>query len=209
MQQINRVEEFYPKMEKEELQDLTKSIDKFSRLVNDNRPHSNELEVNAVKKEKRKVYSKYVIDDLNRLILKLAEEKTFLFKTKTGIEELIKNCENEVSCLDSYLNFKEYTPFKAEYDKSALDKVRFSTENLNDPKLNAFVKAKPDPKHGKVINAAIAEGNWTIKKSLAGISTYKVITYNTSVKTPDGSCKNRLVLLPRYMKVLENMETCT
>jgi hypothetical protein len=194
LRHIARAEEFYTKMETKELPETEKDVNRIFTKANALEYNGFPLEMNSTKQESWKVFPKYVIDDLNKILPDLNDQKIYLYKDKSKIDALISKCETEIKRLDAYMK-SDYTKFKAEYDKARLNSIVLGKPGMNDPALCAFVKTKFDTKYGKVIKAVIVDELWTIKKTTAGIPTYKVITYNASVKAPDGSCKKHVATI--------------
>ncbi len=190
LRHIKRAEEFYAKMKTAELTETEADVNRIFTRANAFEYNENPLLLKGIKQEVWRVFPKYVIEDITKLLPELIDQKTYLYTDKTKIDELIKKCENEKTRLETYIKI-DYIKFKVDYDKEKLDKVVLAKEVMNDPTLNSFVKTKFDAKYGKVIKVVIVDDKWTIKKSASGIPTYKVISYQASLKATDGSCKKQ------------------
>ncbi len=187
LRQIKRVDDFYAKMNTERTPELEKKADKvFTNSLNTNY-NGIELVLNGNKQEQWKVHPDYVTEDLNKLLIILNEEKTYLFKDNTKVDALINKCETEKQRLGTYIK-SDYPAYKEAYHKEYLKTILLGQPGMNDPALSGFIKTTFDAKYGKVIKAVIVDKNWIVEKNGAGIPMRKFATFNASVKQADGAC---------------------
>jgi hypothetical protein len=187
LRHITRAEEFYTKMETKELPETEKDVNRIFTKANALEYNGFPLEMNGTKQESWKVFPKYVIDDLNKILPDLNDQKIYLYKDKSKIDALIKKCEDEIKRLDTYMK-SDYTKFKADYDKGILKTIVLGNAGMNDPELTNFIKTNFKVNDFKIIKAVVVDSRWMITKSNAGIPTYKYVAFNASAKKTDGTC---------------------